>query len=315
MRILYSRQLEHFLAAYETSSLRQAAERCNVTQPALTKSIQRLEEALSLTLFQRHANGVVPTPAAEIVHRHGRLIVDNSRHIEIEVALLRGGDTGTLRIGSGMTWSVTRMPALIAELHLRYPKLTITVEDGLGERLVPKLLSGKLDVVIGRMQPDKLPDSYKLLELPNAEMAAFVRSGHPLTQRIVGVRELGNCEVIGFTGDELGDQQRQQYFDSLNLKPPRTVLMSSTLDILLTAVIESNSIALLSDLLQQRAELAGLQRVELDQPLWRVNMGICFHPQSLELKPMRTLMQLAGVEASARTDARIRAPSKNPTSP
>src|SRR5436189_6140820 len=111
MRFLYSRQLEHFLAAYETLSLRRAAERCNVTEPALTKSIQKLEEVLGLTLFERRANGVVPTAAARVVHRHGQLIVDNCRHIEMEVGLLRGGQAGALHIGSGMVWGVTRMPA------------------------------------------------------------------------------------------------------------------------------------------------------------------------------------------------------------
>jgi DNA-binding transcriptional LysR family regulator len=296
VRFLYSRQLEHFLAAYETLSLSKAAERCNVTQPALTKSIQRLEEVLSVTLFQRHANGVVPTPAAQIVHRHGRLIVDNSRHIETEIALLRGGDAGTLHIGSGMVWSVTRMPALISELHVRYPKLGITVEDGLGEQLVSQLLEGKLDVVVGRMPPTRLPDGYKVVELPSSEMGVFVRKGHPLAQRRVAIRELVDCEVIGFTGDELGRSQSEQYFDGKGLKAPRTILKSSTLEILLTAVAKSDTLALLSDMLEQRAAVAGLERVNLERPLWRVDMGICFHRQSLELEPMRTLLHLAGVE-------------------
>lgn len=298
MRFLYSRHLEHFLAACDTLSLRKAAERCNVSQPALTKSIQRLEEVLSLTLFERHANGVLPTPAAEIVRRHGRLIVDNCRHIETEIALLRGGHTGTLHIGSGTAWSVTRMPGLIAALHLRYPKLGITVEDGLGEQLVPRLLEGKLDVVVGRLPPRELPEGYKVVELPSSQMAVFVRKGHPLSQRVVAVHELAGWAFIGFTGDELGRSQSDQYFAGIKLKPPRTVLMSSSLEILLTTVAKSDSLALLSDMLEQRAAIAGLERLKLDSPLWRVDLGICFHQQSLELEPLRTLLKLAGNEAA-----------------
>lgn len=298
VRFLYSRQLEHFLAAYETLSLRKAAERCNVTQPALTKSIQKLEEVLSLTLFERHANGVVPTPAAEIVRRHGRLIVDNCRHIEIELALLRGGHAGALHIGSGTAWSVTRMPGLIAALHLRYPKLGITVEDGLGEQLVPRLLDGKLDVVVGRMPPEALPDDYKVVKLPSTEMAVFVRKGHPLSQRVVAVHELANWEVIGFTGDELGRSQRDRYFDGIGVKPPRTIVESSSLEILLTTVAKSDSLAVLLDMFEQRVAAAGLQRLKLDQPLWRVDLGICFHRQSLELEPLRTLLDLAGSDGA-----------------
>jgi DNA-binding transcriptional LysR family regulator len=108
-------------------------------------------------------------------------------------------------------------------------------------------------------------------------MAAFLRKGHPLSRRQVAARELADCEVIGFAGDELGHRQSAQYFGNMNLKPPRTVLKSSTLKILLTAVAKSDTLALLSDLLEQRAAVAGLQRLKLDQPLWSVNMGICFH--------------------------------------
>ena len=91
-------------------------------------------------------------------------------------------------------------------------------------------------------------------------------------------------------------RQCEQYFDSKNLNAPRTILKSSTLEILLTAVAKSDTLALLSDMLAQRAAAASLQRVELDQPLWRVDMGICFHRQSLELEPMRALLELAGVD-------------------
>lgn len=298
MRFLYSRQLEHFLAAYETLSLHKAADRCNVTQPALTKGIQKLEEVLSLTLFERHAHGVVPTPMAEIVYRHGRLIVDNCRHLEMEIALVRGGHAGTLHIGSGNAWSVTRMPGLIAALHSRYPKLGITVEDGLGEQLVPRMLDGKLDVVVGRLPTGELPEGYQVVELPSAETAVFVRQGHPLSQRTVAVRELVDWDFIGFTGDDLGRSQSEHYFSDIDLKPPRTILKSTSLESLLTVVAKSDNLALLSDMFDQRAAVAGLQRLKLDRPLWRVKLGICFHRQSLELAPLRTLVELAGNETA-----------------
>ncbi len=298
MRFLYSRQLEHFLAAYETLSLNKAAALCHVTQPALTKGIQKLEEVLSLTLFERHAQGVVPTPAADIVHRHGRLIVDNCRHIEMELGLLRDGHAGTLRIGSGNAWSVTRMPGVIAALHLRFPKLGITVEDGLGEQLVPRLLEGKLDVVVGRLPAGELPEGYEVVELPSAETAVFVRKGHPLSRRTVALQELASWDFIGFTGDQLGRSQSEHFFGGLGLKVPRTVLMSSSLESLLTVVAKSNNLALLSDMFESRAALAGLERLVLDRPLWRISLGICFHRQSLELAPMRALMELAGNEAA-----------------
>jgi DNA-binding transcriptional LysR family regulator len=66
-----TRQLLHFLAAVKHGSFHKAAEALNVSQPALTKSIRRLETTLGLTLFERHARGISPTPYGDALASHG----------------------------------------------------------------------------------------------------------------------------------------------------------------------------------------------------------------------------------------------------
>ncbi len=190
------------------------------------------------------------------------------------------------------------MPGLVAALHLRYPKLGISVEDGLGEQLVPRLLEGKLDVVVGRLPASELPEGFQVVELPGAQAAVFVRKGHALTRRTVKLKELANWDFIGFAGDDLGRSQSEQFFGNLGLKAPRTILRSSSLESLLTVVSKSDNLVLLSDMFEQRAAMASLERLRLEQPLWPIKLGICFHRQSLELAPMRTLLELASDESA-----------------
>ncbi|HSW18171.1 MAG TPA: LysR family transcriptional regulator [Ramlibacter sp.] len=294
MRLLYSRHLEHFLAVYDTRSLRKAADVCSVTQPALSKSLQTLEAALSVTLFERSATGMEPTAAAHIVRRHGQHIVNSSRYIGMEIAMLRGGEAGELRIGSGIVWSATRMPALLAALHARYPKLEITMHSGMADQLLPRLLDGQIDVMLGALPLEPLPPGYDVHELPAAEVRVFCRRGHPLTRLApVSLRQVAEHDFVGFSDDFESQRQAGLRFADTGLTAARTILRSSSLETLLATVAASDSLTLLSDLLLERAEAAGLQQLQLDAPLWRIRLGICYRAQSIELAPLRTLVDMA----------------------
>lgn len=299
MRLLYSRHLEHFLAVYEAGSVRGAAQAGAVSQAALSKSLRVLEDALSLSLFERRASGVVPTEAAEILRRHGQHIVNSSRFLEMEIGMLRGGQAGTLRIGSGMVWAATRMPSLLARMHARFPRLEVTLQTGISEQLTPKLLEGQLDVVFASLTDAPLPEGFATLALPDAEMVVFGRTGHPLAgRRIVKMEELGAWDFVGFTDDLTFQRQAEIAFGAAGLRPPRTVLRSSSLETLLATVSASDSLVILSQALSARAREAGLRMLRVPAPLWRIRMGISYRAESAELAPMKALLQMA-VEAPA----------------
>ena len=294
MRLLYSRHLRHFLAVCETGSLRKAAEICSVTQPALTKSLQALEAELGVTLFERSATGMVPTPAAQIVRSHGQHIVNSSRYMEMEIAILRGGGVGTWRIGSTIVWSATRMPSLLAALHAQYPQLEITLQSGLVTQLLPRLMDGTLDVLLGSLPPHSLPDKYCVQELPGSDVCVFCRHDHPLTQlENLQLGQLEQCDFIGFLQDHESERQLALRFVDMGLSAPRIILRTSSLETLLATVAASDSLTFLSDLLKDRATAAGLQQLRLDAPLWRIRLGVSYRTDAVEFVPLRSLLVLA----------------------
>lgn len=294
MRLLYSRHLEHFLAIYAAGSLRGAAQQGAASQAALSKSLKVLENALSLSLFERRADGVVPTAAAQVLQRHAQHIINSARYCGMEIGMLRGGQAGTLRVGSGMVWSATRMPGLLAKLHALYPQLEISLHTGVAEQLTPRLLAGHLDVVFASLPPDPLPQGFASLHLLDAEMALFARKAHPLFRRApLKLKDLDACDFVGFADDQEFSRQAEALFGRKRLRPPRIILRSSSLETLLATVSASDSLAILPSLLAARASAEGLAPLELSQALWRIRVGISYRVESAELAPMKTLLEMA----------------------
>ncbi len=75
------RALKYFQAVYELGSISKAARKCFVSQPSITTAIQQLESTLSISLFVRHARGVLPTPAADKLYPTAKEMLDNEKNI------------------------------------------------------------------------------------------------------------------------------------------------------------------------------------------------------------------------------------------
>ncbi|MBI5719129.1 MAG: LysR family transcriptional regulator [Burkholderiales bacterium] len=303
MRLLYSRHLEHFLAICEAGSLRRAATQCGVTQPALTKSLKLLESAFGVSLFERAPDGMVPTPAAHILRRHALQIVNSARYIEMEIGMLRGGEGGTLRIGAGIVWSATRAPALVAALRQDFPRLTLTVRVGVADDLLPRLLDGELDIVVASLSQQPLPAGYTTIELPATQMMIFARAAHPLVnrRRPVTLNELSKAEVVGFVDDTAWQRQTKAMFAAHGYSVPTMRLQSSSLETLLAAVGESDSVTFLAELLAPQAKAHGLKRIPTAQDLWAIRLGVSYRTQLAEFAPLNALLAaVRGDETSGR---------------
>jgi DNA-binding transcriptional LysR family regulator len=81
------RHLRHALALAEHGNFARAADACHITQPALTRSIQSLEAALGVTLFDRRRGGVEPTAFGRLVLDHAAGLDMGSRELERELQL------------------------------------------------------------------------------------------------------------------------------------------------------------------------------------------------------------------------------------
>ncbi|MBN3821115.1 LysR family transcriptional regulator, partial [Paraburkholderia sp. Se-20369] len=127
-----------------------AADRLGLTQPAATKMLRELEDALGQPLFERVGRGLVLNPAGERVLGYFRGIRGSMESLNRELAELQLGSAGRLAIGSIMAAAPGRLTEALVQLKARFPLLAIDIAVDTSDKLMPQLQEGVLEVVIGR---------------------------------------------------------------------------------------------------------------------------------------------------------------------
>lgn len=148
------RQLQYAQAVAQELSFRKAAERCRVSQPALSSQLAELEGALGARLFERDKKRVLVTAAGrELLSRAARVLLEADALFE---AARRTADplAGSLRLGVIPTVSPYLLPALTPKLRQKLPKLTVTWREEKTESVLALLERGELDAGIVALESE-----------------------------------------------------------------------------------------------------------------------------------------------------------------
>lgn len=141
-------RFEYLIALDECRSFSRAAEKCFISQPALTKSINKLEEALGVRLFDRSKNPISLTYAGERYLEGVRNIMAMKTQLDAEIAEIAGNRKEHLAIGipesRGQKWLGQILP-LYSEA---YPEVDIRIFESTSQGLEEALISGKIDLII-----------------------------------------------------------------------------------------------------------------------------------------------------------------------
>lgn len=174
-------RLQRFLAIYGHRSFGRAAAELHITQPALTKSIQLLEEALGVKLFERTASGVVPTIYGEALSLHAKVIEAGMKNAVREIATLSGAIKGEVTVGVTPSVAADLVPRVFLRLQKERPGITLNLIEGLMEQHVPALRRGELDLVIGGWVRGDHPDLTTEI-LMRDQVLIFAGEDHPLAE-------------------------------------------------------------------------------------------------------------------------------------
>ncbi|SSW68842.1 LysR family transcriptional regulator [Achromobacter agilis] len=174
------RSLQHFAVLAEEKHFSRAAQRLHLTQSALTRSIQALEDSLGLVLVDRASTGVVPTQAGRTVLERAQRILGETRDLRREAELIRGHDTGRVNLGVGVFPAAGFLSLLLVRIAREHPGLSVHVEVESWQRLLDKLLQDKLDFAVAVTHSLPPPDDFAVRPLPPQHGGLFTRAGHPL---------------------------------------------------------------------------------------------------------------------------------------
>jgi len=189
------RQLECAVAVADRLSFRRAAEDCSISQPALSLQIRQLETVLATRLFERDKRRVLLTAAGEALIPHARAaLVAVDAFVDAARTL---GDplSGTLRLGVIPTVAPYVLPAAIAALRRRFPRLRLLLREDRTARLVARVQEGKLDLALLALEADL--GNLETLALYSDPFALVVPADHALAERkLARAQDLAEEDVL-----------------------------------------------------------------------------------------------------------------------
>ena len=177
------RHIQCFVEISRERSLKRAAEKLFLTQPAISKTLKELEDILDKKLLTRSRSGV-------------HLTADGAaflRFAEMSIAALQQGlnslstDTAAEELSVGVMPSVAArlIPRVVSDFSMRAPDVTLQIIDGPHGYLTSRLKLGALDLVIGRMGDHEQMAGLTFSPLYRERIAFIVRPGHPMTRNPV----------------------------------------------------------------------------------------------------------------------------------
>lgn len=175
-------QLRHFIALADAGSYAKAAKRLFLTQPALTRSIQALEEELGQLLFDRIGRRIALTTYGETVLVKAQRLVHEADALKRSGQTLLQGESGSIRVGLGSGPGALLTVPLMLKMAREHPRLQLQISRGSTELLVHALRAQRVDAIIVDIRA--MRPAADLHVARQVEMAAsfMCRSGHPLWQ-------------------------------------------------------------------------------------------------------------------------------------
>jgi DNA-binding transcriptional LysR family regulator len=207
-------QVRYFLAVADTLNFTRAAEQCHVSQPALTRAIQQLEEELGGLLLRRERKLTHLTDFGRLIEPHLRQLFADAEAAKSTAKRFLNLQEAHIRLGVMCTVGPARFMGFLAGFHASNPGCEITLVEGIPARLSEMLLQGELDLAV-MAQPDAFNERLEALPLYRERFCIAFPTGHRLEQQnririsdVAGETYLRriNCEYRDYLAERLREQ-------------------------------------------------------------------------------------------------------------
>lgn len=174
------RELEAFRGVARLGSFTRAAKSLNMSQPALTVRVRRLEDALGVRLLDRTTRSVALTPVGREFLPVVERVLGEIGAVAVNARDLAGQRRGLVTVAALPSIASTLVPPAVAAFRARYPGITIRLRDGVGERVTSLVRAGEADFGIG--SPTKRDPELRVSPLTTDPISVVFPPGHPLAR-------------------------------------------------------------------------------------------------------------------------------------
>lgn len=235
--------LRALVAAIDEGSLRSAARRLGVTQPALTKLIRELERELATTLLVRSTTGVLATAQGLVLYERARNAERELDHAVEQIRQLSGRMSGALTIGAVPLAVMLLIPETLRTFGAEFPDIQLRIIEELYIAQLSRLRKGEVDIALGPLPEQLPPGEFAVETLMPISMVIVVRKGNPLA-KARRLAELAKAPWV-YTGASPDAGYARVLYERNGLPPPpAAALVNSTLG-LLSIIGSGNCVGLL----------------------------------------------------------------------
>ncbi|HEY4384084.1 MAG TPA: LysR family transcriptional regulator [Ktedonobacteraceae bacterium] len=188
--------LRVFLKVAELEHITRASEELNLSQPAVTKTIQSLEHEVGLDLVERQGRRIALTHAGRVLQGYATQMFALEKEMEVALSSLREIEGGEVTLASNTTAGVYLLPPIVARFRESYPQVTLHISILNSQEIIDATMNWDLDFGLVEGDPDSLPAGLKITVFAHDQLILVVSPKHrwcgptPIQPGMLGANEL-----------------------------------------------------------------------------------------------------------------------------
>lgn len=246
-------QIQALIAIAETGSIRAAARRIGLTQPALSMALQTFEEELNVPLVHRTSRGAHLTTYGKAILTRGRGITQEIERLRDEIVQMRGASEGSVTLAISPSPALVLLPHALNRFHQEFPSVQVRIREAVFPETLQMLREGIADIALGAQpiarkstQPEFLVE-----QLYENQLVVTGRVGHPKSNA-ANLADLLDCEwLLHGTEDGPGSMYAPVFYAN-QLTPPTPRVYSESFISTLVLLENSDALSLLPERLIRR---------------------------------------------------------------
>ncbi|WP_176041121.1 LysR family transcriptional regulator [Burkholderia stabilis] len=287
------RQIEYFISVADTGQISQSANLCAVSQSSMTIALKNLEDAVGVTLLQRHSKGVRLTQAGERFLRH---VQHATMSVDRAVAAAQEDPeqiSGHVRIGVTETISAYLMPSLMSLIAQRFGKLSVSIVESEREAIEGMLVDDRLDIALLLVSNAPEIKELKYETILRSTRRLWAHPEHPLleAQRVT----LDDVARENYLLLDMDEHLRTvgKYWGDYGITP-NIWMQSKSIEAVRSFVALGQGVTILSDLVYRPWSLEGnrISRRSLSVTVPTMDVGAVWHRDGVMATPCRALLDL-----------------------
>jgi Transcriptional regulator len=195
--LLSLRQIEVFHTVMQARSITGASKVLNVSQPALSRTIRRIEDILGIALFVRDRNGLVPTSEALEIHAEIDPLMRQLTGVGTQIGRIARGETAIFRTGSTASVARALVPQALRALSVEVPGIELFFDVLPVDQIEDYLIAGRGEAVVTIATSEHPLIAAEVVG--NADLVACIPKNHHLAeQTIIKASDLEGADFVAF---------------------------------------------------------------------------------------------------------------------